>query len=202
MPGGAPPDALPDAPPDATATSGRASTSAPGATVAPPDALRGVAGVPTTLPARPLDQRKLLLPVRGATADALTPGFDLARGAGRHEAIDIMAPTGTPVVAVDDGRIEKLFTSKAGGLTIYQFDPEREHAYYYAHLDHYAPGLADGQEVERGQLIGYVGTTGNAPKDAPHLHFAIFRLGEDKHWWQGTAVDPYPLLRKAESPGS
>lgn len=148
---------------------------------------------------RSLESRRLLVPVEGVRGDALTPGFDLARGARQHEALDIMAPTGTPVLAVDDGHIEKLFTSQAGGLTIYQFDPERQHAYYYAHLDRYAPGLAEGDRITRQQVIGYVGTTGNAPKDAPHLHFAIMRLGSEKRWWDGTAVDPYPLLRVGET---
>ena len=93
-----------------------------------------------------------------------------------------------------DGTIEKLFASVPGGLTIYQFDPTRTWAYYYAHLDRYAPGLAEGRQLERGDVIGYVGSSGNASEDAPHLHFAIFVLGPEKHWWEGTAIDPYPLL--------
>lgn len=137
----------------------------------------------------------LLLPVEGVTPAQLSDTFDDARGTERmHEALDIMAPRGTPVLAAIDGSIEKLFTSDAGGLTIYQFDPRREHAYYYAHLDAYAPGLAEGQAVARGDVIGYVGSTGNASDDAPHLHFAIFELGPEKRWWQGTAINPYPLL--------
>lgn len=137
----------------------------------------------------------LLLPVEGVTPAQLSDTFDDARGTERmHEALDIMAPRGTPVLAATDGSIEKLFTSDAGGLTIYQFDPRREHAYYYAHLDAYAPGLAEGQAVARGDVIGYVGSTGNASDDAPHLHFAIFELGPEKRWWQGTAINPYPLL--------
>jgi murein DD-endopeptidase MepM/ murein hydrolase activator NlpD len=90
--------------------------------------------------------------------------------------------------------VEKLFTSVPGGLTIYEFDRERTHAYYYAHLDRYAAGLAEGQALRQGDVIGYVGSTGNAAEDAPHLHFAIFVLGPEKRWWQGTAIDPYPLL--------
>jgi murein DD-endopeptidase MepM/ murein hydrolase activator NlpD len=138
----------------------------------------------------------LLLPVQGIEPGQLTDTFDDARGGGSraHEALDIMAPRGTPVLAATSGTIEKLFTSDAGGLTIYQFGPRREHTYYYAHLDRYAPGLHEGQSVRRGEVIGYVGSTGNASEDAPHLHFAIFVLGPEKRWWQGTAIDPYPLL--------
>jgi len=125
----------------------------------------------------------------------LSPTFADARGAGRtHEALDIMAPAGTPVLAVADGHVEKLFDSKQGGLTIYQFEPGGKYAYYYAHLERYAPGLAERQQVRRGEVIGYVGSTGNADPAAPHLHFAIFALGPDRRWWEGTAIDPYPLL--------
>jgi murein DD-endopeptidase MepM/ murein hydrolase activator NlpD len=112
-----------------------------------------------------------------------------------HDAIDILAPRGTAVFAVEDGTIEKLFTSVRGGLTIYEFDPTRTYAYYYAHLDHYAPGLREHAAVSRGAVIGFVGTTGNAPKDTPHLHFSIFVLTPARHWWQGTAVDPYTVWR-------
>jgi len=139
--------------------------------------------------------RALAVPVRGTSAASLTPSFTQARGTRVHEALDVMAPSGTPVVAVEDGTVEKLFRSDAGGLTIYQFDPSRSVAYYYAHLQGYAEGLADGAPVSRGQVIGYVGTTGNARPDAPHLHFAIFLLGPEKKWWDGEAIDPYLVLR-------
>ncbi len=142
-----------------------------------------------------LRERALTMPVPGIPADALVPAFDQDRGGRPHEAIDIMAPAGTPVVAVEDGRIAKLFTSKAGGLTVYQFDPTQTVAYYYAHLERYAPGLSDGTAVKRGQVIGYVGSSGNADPQAPHLHFAIFRLGPERRWWEGTAIDPYEVLR-------
>ena len=105
-----------------------------------------------------------------------------------------MAPRGTPVVAAGDGRVAKLFTSAAGGITLYQFDPEERFAYYYAHLDRYAEGIKEGLVLKRGDLVGYVGTSGNAPPNAPHLHFTIFRLGPDKKWWKGTAVNPFPFL--------
>ncbi len=137
----------------------------------------------------------LLIPVAGVSAAALNDTYTDARGQGRsHDAIDIMAPTGTPVLAVDDGVIIKLFTSKPGGLTIYQFDDDAELAYYYAHLDRYADSLREGQAVARGDLIGYVGYSGNASPDGPHLHFAIFILGPEKNWWQGTAINPYRHL--------
>jgi murein DD-endopeptidase MepM/ murein hydrolase activator NlpD len=144
-----------------------------------------------------LARRNLLLPVEGVTANQLTDTFNDSRALGRrHDAIDIMAPRGTEVRAVDDGTIAKLFTSKAGGLTIYQFDPTQTFSYYYAHLDHYASGLAEHQPVRRRQLLGYVGSTGNASETAPHLHFAIARLGTDRAWWKGDPINPYPLLAK------
>jgi murein DD-endopeptidase MepM/ murein hydrolase activator NlpD len=133
---------------------------------------------------------------RGLTREALQDTFNETRGGDRrHEALDILAPRDTPVLAVDDGTIAKLFLSKPGGITIYQFDPTSTYAYYYAHLSRYAEGLEEHAAVARGQVIGYVGTTGNAPPETPHLHFAIFQLTEQKRWWQGTAIDPYPLLR-------
>lgn len=139
---------------------------------------------------------RLLLPVQGVTAAQLRDTFTDARSSGRvHDAIDIMAPAGTPVLAVADGSVEKLFESKRGGTTLYQFNPERTRAYYYAHLQAYAPGIAERQPLRRGQVIGYVGSTGNASADAPHLHFAVFELGPEQHWWEGTALNPYPLLR-------
>lgn len=137
----------------------------------------------------------LLIPVKGVRVGALLDTFNDARGQSRvHDAIDIMAPRGTPVLAVADGTVEKLFTSDAGGLTVYQFEPTGRYAYYYAHLDRYAAGLDEGDTIRRGQVIGYVGSTGNASDDAPHLHFAIFLLGPEKRWWEGSAINPYPLL--------
>lgn len=141
-----------------------------------------------------LAARELLYPLKGASRSTLRDNFDEGRAGHRHEALDIMAPRGTPVVAVDGGRVAKLFTSAAGGITVYQFDRDERYVYYYAHLDRYAKGLAEGQWLERGQVLGYVGSTGNAKPDAPHLHFTIFRLGPDKRWWKGKAVNPYPYL--------
>lgn len=137
----------------------------------------------------------LLLPVQGVTTAQLLDTFTDARSEGRsHDAIDIMAPAGTPVLAVADGHVKKLFDSKQGGLTLYQFNPEGTRAYYYAHLQGYAAGIVEKKMLKRGELIGYVGSTGNANPAAPHLHFAVFVLGPEKQWWKGEAINPYPLL--------
>jgi peptidoglycan LD-endopeptidase LytH len=138
--------------------------------------------------------RDFKLPVDGVDRKDLRNTFAEARGSRTHEALDILAPRGTKVRAVEDGRVQKLFTSKAGGLTIYEFDPTETFAYYYAHLDRYEDGLREGQMVKRGDVIGYVGSTGNASPDAPHLHFAIFRLGPEKQWWKGDPINPYLVL--------
>jgi len=139
--------------------------------------------------------RPMIIPVAGVDRSAIHDMFNDTRGNRRHEAVDIMAPRGTPVIATDDGVVKKLFTSVPGGLTIYEFDPDERYCYYYAHLDHYADGLHEGQLVHRGEVLGYVGTTGNAPANAPHLHFALIRLEAGKQWWKGSYVNPYPLLR-------
>lgn len=175
-------------PPPATAAPVRAPDS--GSPIEPPVA-------PTPLPAAttrtPLP--RLAMPLAGLTAAQLRDTFSETRDGERpHEALDILAPAGTPVLAVADGHVEKLFTSVRGGLTIYQFEPSGRYAYYYAHLRGYAPKLAEGQAVKRGQVIGYVGSTGNADPAAPHLHFAVFELGPERQWWKGTAVNPYPML--------
>lgn len=139
--------------------------------------------------------RAMIVPVAGVARSAIHDMFNESRGNRRHEAVDILAPRGTPVIATDDGVVKKLFTSKPGGLTVYQFDPDQRFCYYYAHLDRYAAGLHEGQLLRRGEVLGYVGTTGNAPKDTPHLHFALIRLDKERRWWKGTYVNPYPLLR-------
>ena len=144
-----------------------------------------------------LTERHLLIPVKGLPRTALRDNFDERRGIRPHEALDIMAPRGTPVVAADDGRVAKLFHSALGGITIYQFDPDARFVYYYAHLDHYASGLVEGAQVKRGEVICYVGTTGNAPANAPHLHYTVFRLGPEKRWWTGKAVNPYAFLNES-----
>lgn len=142
-----------------------------------------------------LKGRSIAFPLRGYRISELKDTFDEMRGRSRrHEALDILAPRGTPVLAVDDGQIAKLYTSKQGGLTVYQFDERQRFCYYYAHLDRYADHLKEGAIVRRGEPVGTVGTTGNAPPDTPHLHFAVFRLGPEKEWWKGTPVNPYPLF--------
>src|SRR5689334_11170524 len=137
----------------------------------------------------------LTMPLTGVDPHALHSTFSEGRAGHTHEALDIMAPRGTPVTAVAEGNVVKLFDSKQGGLTVYQFDNSREWCFYYAHLDRYAPGLKEGMLLRRGDPIGFVGSTGNASPDAPHLHLALFRLGPEKHWWEGTAIDPLPLLQ-------
>jgi murein DD-endopeptidase MepM/ murein hydrolase activator NlpD len=146
--------------------------------------------------AKVADQSKGIgMPVAGVDPMKLVSNFADARSGHMHEALDIMAPRGTPVVAAAHGKIEKLFTSTRGGLTVYEFNDAGDLCYYYAHLDHYADGLKEGATVNRGDLLGYVGSTGNASANAPHLHFAVTKLGSDRKWWKGTAVDPLPMLQ-------
>ncbi|AEM52357.1 M23 family metallopeptidase [Stenotrophomonas maltophilia] len=161
--------------------------SAPSANTAPPPAAQA-ADTPSGL----------LLPVQGVLPSQLRDTFTDARSEGRvHDAIDIMADAGTPVLAVADGTVEKLFDSTRGGLTIYQFESSGRWCYYYAHLQRYADGLAEKQVIKRGEVIGYVGSTGNASADAPHLHFEVHVLGPEKQWWKGESINPYPLLKSA-----
>ncbi|HJU76525.1 MAG TPA: M23 family metallopeptidase [Sphingomicrobium sp.] len=139
----------------------------------------------------------LAIPVQGVRPNQLSDTFTQARagGARTHDALDIMAGEGTPVVSASDGTVEKLFFSQGGGgITAYVRSPDQRWTYYYAHLQSYAPGLAEGQKVRRGQLIGRVGHTGNAAAAGPHLHFAINRMEPGERWWQGRAINPYPLL--------
>jgi murein DD-endopeptidase MepM/ murein hydrolase activator NlpD len=145
----------------------------------------------------------LAIPVVGVKADQLTDSFNDPRGGGRlHHAIDIMAPEGTPVIAASDGTIEKLFFSKGGGgITIYERSPDQKWMFYYAHLSSYAPGLAEGQQVKRGQVIARVGHTGDAAAEGPHLHMAINQMGPGERWWNGTPIDPYPLLAGKKASG-
>jgi peptidoglycan LD-endopeptidase LytH len=139
----------------------------------------------------------LRVPLDGVDLETFKGGFAERRDGDRpHEAVDMLAPRNTPVHAVENGTIAKLFNSKAGGLTIYQFDPTGRLCYYYAHLERYAEGLHDGQTVTQGEVIGYVGTSGNAPANTPHLHFAVFELNGDRKWWQGRAIDPYLVFKE------
>ena len=165
----------------------------------PPPPVKGPVPAPVTLDRG----RALGMPIAGVDPSKLTSNFAEMHNGHPHEALDIMAPGGTPVMAVDEGNVAKLFTSKQGGLTVYQFNNQRNLCYYYAHLDHYAKGLAEGTLLRRGDVLGYVGTTGHASPDAPHLHFAVFQLGPEHQWWKGTAIDPLPLLvRQSFSPAN
>lgn len=136
----------------------------------------------------------LTIPVAGVKAEDLLDTFNEMRGTRKHEAIDIPAPRGTPVLSATDGRVVRLYTSERGGLMIYTADASERFILMYAHLDGYADGVSDGAALRRGQVIGYVGTTGNAPPNLPHLHFAIARSANVRRWWEGTPVDPLPLL--------
>ena len=145
-----------------------------------------------------LQTRALRVPIDGVDVETMKGSFDEHRsGAGGHEhdAVDILAARNTAIHAVDDGSVAKLFYSKAGGTTVYQFDPSQRFCYYYAHLERYADGLRDGQPIARGDVIGYVGTSGNAPPGTPHLHFAVYELTPERRWWQGRAIDPYLVFR-------
>jgi len=190
----------PAAPPEANPVAAQPSTPAgqPDLTEADlplrpePQVQPAAAPVPDPAMAKPAG---LLLPVQGVRYGEITDTYGQPRGKDRrHEALDIMAAKGTPVLAAADGKVVKLFNSKPGGLTVYEFDPTSTYAYYYAHLDRYADGLTEGKDVKRGDVIGYVGSTGNASAEAPHLHFAVVELTPEKQWWKGTPVDPYPML--------
>ena len=140
---------------------------------------------------------KLIIPVTGVRPEQLHDTFTDARSEGRsHDAIDIMAPAGTPVVAASDGEIVKLFQSDRGGTTIYQLSPDKKLVFYYAHLQRYADGLLAGKFARQGEVIGYVGDTGNAGAGNYHLHFSIAVVADPKRYWEGTNINPYPLLRK------
>ena len=172
---------------------------------APSPAQRVVlAGAPTTLGRSAVSAtetvnyilaRGMAIPVAGMTVDQLQDTFDEGRSSGRvHRALDILAPRGTPVVAADSGRILRVKFNSLGGNTIYATDPLGRVVYYYAHLDAYRSGLAEGAAVARGDTLGFVGTTGNAPKDTPHLHFQVMRMPPDGKYWDGEAINPYPLF--------
>jgi murein DD-endopeptidase MepM/ murein hydrolase activator NlpD len=142
-----------------------------------------------------LKTKNLMIPVAGVSASQLRDSFNDGRSEGRqHQALDIMAPQGTPVVAATDGTVAKLFQSDKGGITLYQSDPSGLYFYYYAHLMRYADGIAEGQHLKRGDVIGYVGDTGNAGAGNFHLHFAISKPATPGKWSGGEPINPYPLL--------
>ncbi len=188
--------AAPAAPTENAASPASESLRAVGPPVLPGDTVR--VGPPSADPNPPVTTPApsgLLIPVAGIRASDLVDTFMQARGEGRrHDAIDILAPRGTPVVAAAPGRILRLFTSERGGLTIYQLGADGRTVYYYAHLDAYAPGLAQDQQVMQGQTLGTVGDSGNAVPGNTHLHFAIWTTEDPKSFWDGEPVNPYPLL--------
>jgi murein DD-endopeptidase MepM/ murein hydrolase activator NlpD len=139
----------------------------------------------------------LIVPVAGVSTDQLQDTFSDSRSEGRvHDAIDIMAPAGTPVVAAADGQIVKLFQSDRGGITIYQLSADRKLIFYYAHLQRYADGIVEGKQVRKREVVAYVGDTGNAGAGNYHLHFSIAITADPKRYWEGTNINPYPLLRR------
>ena len=168
----------------------------PASAPAPAPAATPAPAAETQTTANFVGQLELIIPVANVRPDQLINTFDDARSEGRvHDAIDIMAPAGTPVIAATDGKISKLFQSERGGTTIYQLSPDEKTVYYYAHLQRYADGLSEGSFVRQGDVIAYVGDTGNAGLGNYHLHFSIAALSDPKRYWEGTAINPYPLLR-------
>ena len=144
-------------------------------------------------------EKEIIVPVSGVSRKGLKDTWGVPRDGGRtHKGIDIMAPKGAPVVAAMSGRIVRLYQSERGGITLYQSDEDGRHIFYYAHLDRYAPGIRAGMKVRQGQVIAYVGETGNAP--VPHLHFEIQKQNSSRQWWRGEAFNPYPVLRSGALP--
>jgi murein DD-endopeptidase MepM/ murein hydrolase activator NlpD len=167
---------------------GGASTAAPSSTSPPSSS--GAPSAPSS------GSPRLLVPVAGVRAEQLQDTFTDARSEGRaHDAIDIIAPRGTPVLAANDGRVLRLFRSEKGGITIYQLGPDERTVYYYAHLDAYAEGLTEGRVLRRGETIAYVGDTGNATPGNCHLHFQVYQITDPKRFWSGTNLNPYTLMR-------
>ncbi len=151
---------------------------------------------PTPEPTNFVGRLNLIIPVAGVRPDQLLDTYSDARSEGRtHDAIDIPAAAETPVLAAADGKIIKLFQSERGGTTIYQLSSNQEMIFYYAHLSHYAEGLAEGNLVKQGDVIAYVGDTGNAGAGNYHLHFSIALVTDPKRYWEGTNINPYPLLQ-------
>ena len=141
-----------------------------------------------------LRARELMVPVEGIAPSHVPNTFSAPRGNRRHNALDILAPRGTPVLAADDGRIHSMRRNAAGGIIIYLVDADERMVHYYAHLDGYRKGLAEGDRVRKGDVLGYVGTTGNAPESTPHLHFQVMRLEDLRRYWEGTPVNPHGLF--------
>jgi murein DD-endopeptidase MepM/ murein hydrolase activator NlpD len=191
----------PSATPETSLAATPITGASPGQTPAPlnPEQIPSIQATPQDAPLTGsfVGTLKLIIPVVGVRPDQLLDTFTAARSEGRtHDAIDIPAPAGTPVVAASDGEIIKLFQSERGGTTIYQLSPDKKLVFYYAHLQGYAEGLVAGKFVKQGEVIGYVGDTGNAGAGNFHLHFSISVVADPKRYWEGTNINPYPLLRK------
>lgn len=173
----------------------------PVATPSPPSVTADSAAAPSAPPRATsavalLGNRVLMVPVDGIEPGKVRDSYNARRGSGIHASIDILAPLGTPVIAADDGRILKLRWNASGGITIYALDREERVVYYYAHLDAYRDGLREGAPVTQGDLLGFVGATGNAPKEVPHLHFQVMRYRGNGQWWAGEPVDARPFLQQ------
>lgn len=159
----------------------------------------GLSDSTATAPSTPealLAARGLIIPVEGVDPSRVRDSYTASRGGRTHDAVDIMAPRGTPVIAADSGTIFKLRQNEAGGITIYQLDPAERFVYYYAHLDRYETGLVEGMTIRKGDVIGFVGTTGNAPKDLPHLHFQVMLYRGRGQYWGGDPINPHPFLTR------
>jgi murein DD-endopeptidase MepM/ murein hydrolase activator NlpD len=171
----------------------------PSPTVMSEPAVPSTTGTPA--PAESFGGRTILIPVQGIRTSQLTDTFAAARAAGRsHDAIDIMAPAGAPVLAAVDGQIIKFFDSVPGGITIYEASTDRQYMYYYAHLQRRADDIHEADTVKQGRTIGYVGDTGNAGPGNYHLHFSVARVADPKRYWEGTYIDPYPYLMIGRAP--
>ena len=181
-------------------------TPTPAPTAVRPRALATAISVPSRRIAAAIERlrdKELAIPVAGVDASRIEDSFTAGRDGGerQHNAVDILAPRNTPILAADDGVILRMSSNALGGITIFAADRDREFVYYYAHLDHYQKGLTEGQAIKKGETIGFVGTTGNAPKDVPHLHFQIMLWSEDGKYWIGEPVNPYPVLHGAGASG-
>ena len=148
-------------------------------------------------PEAALAAKGLIIPVQGVDASRVRDSYTASRGGRTHDAVDIMAPRGTPVIAADSGIILKLRQNEAGGITIYQLDQAERFVYYYAHLDRYQDGLVEGMTIRQGDVLGFVGTTGNAPKDTPHLHFQVMLYRGRGQYWGGDPINPHPYLTRS-----
>jgi murein DD-endopeptidase MepM/ murein hydrolase activator NlpD len=177
-------------------SSGTSGASAPALATAAPAPVPEVAPLDAASAAHLAD---LLFPVPAVQSTRLDDSFNDPRDGGerRHAAIDILAPRGTPILSADDGRVLRLSKNTKGGITVYATDLDEHFVYYYAHLDRYYAGLYQGKPLMRGDTLGFVGTTGNAPANVPHLHFQVMRMPPDRKFWNGEPVNPYPFLRQS-----